>query len=253
MSELKELFELEVPNVSAEISPVDGMYEGVKEHYFGVGQSALRCIRLAMLASGKGSVGTILDMGCGHGRVMRTLRAAFPAARITACDVIREGVDFCARTFGAIPVYSCEALEDVRIEGPFDLVWCGSVLTHLRCDRVTRLLGLFASRLAPGGVLVFSTHGRLVVERLRRGAQLYGLEEPARRELLGQYDQDGFGYGDYPESLRQSLGLAHYGISAASPAWICAQIERLPAVRLVTCLERAWDNHQDVFGCVREA
>ena len=48
----------------------------------------------------------ILDLPCGHGRVLRYLSAAFPEAEITACDIMREGVDFCASTFGAIPVYS---------------------------------------------------------------------------------------------------------------------------------------------------
>src|SRR5262245_10124406 len=71
--------------------------------YHRVGQSALHCIRLSLEAAGKdpAEVRSILDLPSGHGRVLRYLKAAFPDAALTACDLSRDGVDFCAATFGA--------------------------------------------------------------------------------------------------------------------------------------------------------
>lgn len=59
-----------------------------------------------MSLSERASTDRILDFGCGHGRVMRWLRAAYPNARITGTDVDKGGVDFCAATFGSHTVVS---------------------------------------------------------------------------------------------------------------------------------------------------
>ena len=49
---------------------------------------------------------SILDFGCGFGRVLRMLKAAYPEARLTAADVKREGVDFCARRHLGVSIAS---------------------------------------------------------------------------------------------------------------------------------------------------
>jgi hypothetical protein len=51
MYQLKDLFEQKTSNVIGEISPNDSMYV-TEEHYFSVGHSALKYIKLAMLAAG---------------------------------------------------------------------------------------------------------------------------------------------------------------------------------------------------------
>src|SRR4051812_24162879 len=91
------------------IAPNDWMTDKVKpENYFIAGRSALKAILVSLEAArvDPASVTRILDLPCGHGRVLRHLRAGFPAAEIAACDIDRDGVDFCARTFGATPIYS---------------------------------------------------------------------------------------------------------------------------------------------------
>src|SRR5262249_49007558 len=93
------------PEVCLKIDLNDMMYEGNPTAYFLSGYSALSCIRRALDAAGKKSALSILDFGCGHGRVLRTLAANFPEARLTAVDSNKGGVDFCAKEFGAKPVY----------------------------------------------------------------------------------------------------------------------------------------------------
>ena len=89
-----------------EISPHDQMDAGGRPSYLSTGVAALPPIRVALAAAGRESVDSVLDFGSGHGRVLRVLKAVFPDARLTACDLDRDAVDFCARTFGATPVYS---------------------------------------------------------------------------------------------------------------------------------------------------
>ena len=99
---------LRIPELVTTISPNDQMYEGVDEPYFEVGYSALNAIELTLLAAGKekNEVENILDLPCGHGRVLRTIKAAFPMAQLSACDIDADAVDFCSRTFNATPIYS---------------------------------------------------------------------------------------------------------------------------------------------------
>src|SRR5262249_37742284 len=116
--------------VDPRISSNDGMLGGNPRHYFAVGRSALWNIARTLdhTAGGSSQPKRILDLPCGHGRVLRYLRAAFPEAEITACDLLADGVDFCASTFGAIGVYSDTDLSLIKLpKDNFDLIWVGSL------------------------------------------------------------------------------------------------------------------------------
>lgn len=184
----------EVPGVIATIAPGDGMYQGNNQDYFAVGYSALRCIRLALLAAEQESPRRILDFGCGHGRVLRVLKAAFPDAHLTACDLNRGGVDFCATKFGATPVYSAENPREIPFSDEYDLIWCGSVFTHLSENRWHGFLDALLSRPAKGGgIAVLTTSGRTVANRLRAGDEFYSLDHHERVDALRGFDEGGFG------------------------------------------------------------
>ena len=101
----------------------------------------------------------ILDFPCGHGRVLRYLRAEFPQAEITACDLLRDGVDFCAANFGAIPVYSDP--DPSRIGLPrdaFDLIWVGSLFTHFDAARWAKSFSFSAETCCGRAECSFSRH-----------------------------------------------------------------------------------------------
>jgi SAM-dependent methyltransferase len=131
------------PKVSTRIDLRDMMYEGHPTAYFLSGYSALFCIRKALDKAGKKSVASILDFACGHGRVLRSLAADFPKARLVALDTNKAGVDFCAKVFGAKPVYSNIDFSNLSFDGKFDLIWVGSLFTHLRGERWPILMTFF--------------------------------------------------------------------------------------------------------------
>jgi SAM-dependent methyltransferase len=233
-----------------EISPNDQMFldnHDVK-HYFWAGSSGLNCILRALAARGDdaGEPARILDFPCGHGRVLRHIRAAFPRSEITACDLLRDGVDFCAAHFGAIPVYS--DVDTSRIPLPrdhFDLIWVGSLLTHLDAPRWTEFLTFFRSLLTPGGVVVFSTHGRQAHEWIVSRRNTHGLDDPRSIQISGQFISTGFGYLDYADSRE-------YGISLSDPAWVSQLLMSISEFRLVSFGEKLWSDHHDVYACVRD-
>jgi SAM-dependent methyltransferase len=231
--------------VSDRIGHKDGMFKkGFEDHYFSVGRSALEAVRLAMLAAKLEGFRNILDLPCGHGRVLRALKGAFPNAHFTACDLNRAGVDFCVAQFGATGDYSHADPAQIALSGRYDLIWSGSLLTHLSEAPYLDFLRLFTRLLEPGGIFVATTHGRHVAARLRAGTHTYKLAPESLPAVVAQYDSGGFGYADYPAA-------PGYGISVNTPEWLLCRISEIPSLRVAIFSEKFWDNHQDVIACVK--
>lgn len=220
------------------------MYQGNKKHYFDVGESALQNIMSAISEAGKipEEIKSILDLPCGYGRVLRVLRAAFPAASLTACDLEQGGVDFCAKTFGAHAVYSSKVISEIPIHETFDLIWVGSLLTHLNSGEWYKFIEFFSQKLNPGGLLMLTLHGSFVVQHIMQKGNTYGLMQNALDSLLTQYHQKQFAYVNYPHS-------EDYGISISSSSNTLNILKKFPELDVVSYKERGWDNHHDVLCC----
>jgi SAM-dependent methyltransferase len=224
-----------------DVAPDDSMYRSDEKFYFYWGRSAIRVILWVLAALDKGDPKTILDLPSGHGRVLRALKATFPNAAITACDIDRDGVDFCVSMLGARPVYAAESPAETVLDDQFDLIWCGSLLTHLSATKCGELLRLFTEALSPSGILVFTTHGPRYRELIGAGSVKFAVRDDDG--LVKDYDRDGFGYRDYQSQ-------DDYGISLASPTWVARTIEALDGLRLECYAARGWGGFQDVYGCV---
>jgi SAM-dependent methyltransferase len=229
--------------LNKEISPNDGMFDpAYPEAYFEVGASALDCVRRSMDAAGKSSFENILDFPCGHGRVLRVLQEAFPEAALTASDIDRDGVDFCSQTFDAEGVYSDHDLGKVELGGDFDLIWVGSLFTHLPDSRWLEFLDFLSERLAPGGLLLFTTHGRWSAHQVRENRFLPGGSAEAQLLMLRGYEASGFGF--------VGTGGNHgYGTSLTRPAAVLQRVESFEDLKVVSYAERGWASHQDVVSC----
>lgn len=231
------------PALPVLVSPDDDMYDGYQaEDYFRVGADALHLVRQSLMVAGRPPPARILDLPCGHGRVLRWMRAAWPTAEITACDINRAGVDWCVATMGARACYSAEDLATVDLGGPYDLIWVGSLLTHLDADRWAGVLEPLADRLVPGGVAVWTTHGHQAREYAR--GTTYGLEPAALEAAIKSWATSGFGYARYP-------GDAGYGVSFATPAWVRSVLVGIPNLIERALWVAGWDHHQDVFAVQR--
>jgi SAM-dependent methyltransferase len=229
--------------VSSQIAWREGVFDGDTAHYLLVGLSAIECVEAALAAAGTRPPQRILDLPSGHGRVLRFLAKRFPDAVITACDIDEDGVDFCMRTFGARGAYSRPDLDSLFLGDEYDLIWCGSLVTHLDAGRIAALLRFFARHLAPDGVVVFTTHGEFVAHRLPTDEFDYGLERTAITRMTVEYARTGFAYADYANTTG-------YGVSISTPAWI-RNAAHEAGLREVYFAPRGWDAHQDVFGFVK--
>jgi SAM-dependent methyltransferase len=223
---------------SLRLASNDSMYgAGRGRHYLGVGISAIRCIDRAVHHT-KTSVVTILDLPSGHGRVLRFLRAAFDEAEITACELDASAVSFCERAFGASGIQSTPALSKLTFSRQFDLIWCGSLVTHIDQERTKELLHTFARHLAPGGLCLFTTMS--TIKWLQTNPENYMLSLEQRDRLLEAFAARGYGYVDYDQP--------GYGVSLVSFERMTHIASEASDWSLAVFLERGWDDHQDVYG-----
>ena len=242
----KRLRRYQENGVDKTISPHDNMFQADRrEHYFAVGRGAVSIVALAMIKAGSDGFANVLDLPCGSGRVMRHLVRFLPEASIVASDIDSDHVEFCARQFGAEPLLSRQDLTQVALDRPIDLLWCGSLLTHLSADRFKEALRHMVGWLAPGGIAIFTLHGRWSVRRQADTPYKY-IDDEVFTPIVEGVTRDGFGYADYPDR-RARLGQESWGFSVSLPQWVMRTVEAMEDVRLLDYMERGWDNHQDLL------
>jgi len=230
--------------VSTELHPNDMMYNAGKGFYYKVGESGIDCVLASLGRTDLTGVSRIMDLPCGHGRVGRHLRAAFPDAALFMCDIDKEGVDFCAQAFNATPVYSEIELTKAELPKDLDLIWIGSLFTHLSRDTTARWLSFLSSHLRQNGLLVATFHGYFTAfngpfggggtdaEKIRRG-----------------FDAMGYGFDTYPS---YPIEAGEYGFSLSKPSTILDMADAIPGTRVVAYTERGWARNHDVLTLCRD-
>jgi SAM-dependent methyltransferase len=217
------------------VSPRDTMvYPGAEAEYFNIGRRALEIVLLSAQLCDKPHYPEILDLPCGHGRVLRWLRAHYDYAAITACDLERDGVDFCRNQFQAKGVYSQPDLRSLTFDSKFDLVWCGSLLTHLAPEAWVNALDSLIRWTNECGVVVFSTQGRYFSTLVARDENAFADNVDAA-SLLRNFARDGNAFEPYFEDPS-----GQYGLTVTSPEFMGRVLQRYPGVIVRAYLEQAW-------------
>jgi SAM-dependent methyltransferase len=208
----------------------------------------------SVLKDAGGSVGevrSVLDFGCGSGRVLPHVAALAPDARCTGCDVDAGAITWAARHLrerewslsGAVPPLPFAA-------GQFDLVYSISVFSHLEEQLQDRWLAELRRVLAPGGVALLTVHGPYAFEQFRTGAvttrwcPLSAFSRPplGDEELVFEpYLRSVWNRAELP-GVGASYGLAFHGhgyLRRHWPVWL----------DVVDVQERAVSDWQDVVVC----
>lgn len=215
-------------------------------HYLSDALSAIENIEASLAAAGRSwpDITTCLDLPSGYGRVTRHLARRIDPCRITACDVDPQAVRFCAAEFGVEPLRSRPDLRQVRFRRRYDLIFVGSLLTHVTPDDGLRMLEALVPALCVGGELVFTTQGASCLDHLSWYGEHFAKAEAHFRR---QFGQSGTAYVPYP-------GHAAYGITLHCSEKLGRDIaSRLgDRVSLLRFAERGWDRHQDVWTYERQ-
>jgi SAM-dependent methyltransferase len=215
-------------------------------HYLEIGHDAIRLIVSALTTGLRSPPRNILDFPCGSGRVTRHLRAFFPDAVIGACDLYENHINFCVNNFGAIPILSKENLDELDIGAKWDLIFCGSLLTHLPPDMFVSALKFIARSMSDEGIALITLEGRHAefIQKHKWKFVPDDLYEVAEATIEPQ----GYGYVDYQHSMKSLFFKQdRYGVMIARPRWTMQIVEQIYEIRVLGYIERGWDDHQDVL------
>jgi SAM-dependent methyltransferase len=207
--------------------------DGALVSYFRSGWSAARTVlalreqwqQLAQLPAPL----RILDFAGGYGRSTRFLVREHDPAAITVCDILPDAVEFQRTRFGVTGALSATAPEDLELDGPFDLIFVGSLFSHLPERSFGRWLARLAALLSPRGLLAITTHDQSLM--------LPGREMP-----------DSGLYFEAMSDLGERLELADYGSAWVSPGFVDGVIDRLlgPSMGRRRISRGAW-SYQDLW------
>ena len=173
--------------------------------------------------------GQVLEFASGHGRFTRHLVKALGPQRVTVSDVVPGAVAFSTASFGVQGFVSTADPAALRWPGRYDLVFVLSLFSHLPRATWGAWLNRLWDAVAPGGALVFTTHG-----------------EPAARRAGVTLDESGFHFVAASEST--AIDAHEYGTAFTSRAFVEAEVEALAPRAARWCGEPAWFwAHQDAF------
>lgn len=168
----------------------------------------------------------ILEFASGFGRLTRFLTRRYDPSSIVVSDIDEEAVVFSRDILGVRAELSAMEPEDLRIEGPFDLILVYSLFSHLPADLFGRWLRRLYALLAEGGFLVISVHD----ERM--------IPESAR-------SRTGLTFG--PDSESRFLEASVYGSTWVSSDYVRrAAVEHCPG-GVVTHVPYGLSNYQDLY------
>ena len=199
--------------------------------YFADGWRTLSELMLLLEAVDKPLLRTasVLEFASGHGRFTRHLVKALGAERVTVSDIVVDAVDFSQQTFGVKGFASASVPEQVRWPQQYELVFVLSLFSHLPRSTWTRWLQVLRDAVAPGGLLVFSTHGM-------KAADFDSVK----------LDDEGFFFA--PSSESNAIDANEYGTAFTSERFVLDRIAETwggDALRHRS-LVHFW-NHQDAY------
>lgn len=173
--------------------------------------------------------GRVLEFASGHGRFTRHLVKAMGSSRVVVSDVVPSAVEFSRSTFGVDGFLSASVPESVQWPARYDLVFVLSLFSHLPRATWSRWLKVLYQAVAPGGLLVFSTHG----------------VKAANFDHV-RLDDEGYFFSASSEST--AIDEQEYGTTFTSEAFVLARIaETLGADKLVHKVPVHFWNHQDAY------
>jgi trans-aconitate 2-methyltransferase len=182
---------------------------------------------------------TVLDVGCGTGRVTEALAALVPRGRVLAIDASADMVELARERLGERATVWCEDALALELDEPVDAIVSTAAL-HWVADH-ERLWGRLAAALRPGGALEVQCGGEGNIDGVREVIEAVARE--LAPELVGWSPWEFAG----PERTEGRLGRAGFVVrrcwlegrptvpedvdAFVRTSILAAHLERLPVAR----------------------
>jgi SAM-dependent methyltransferase len=173
----------------------------------------------------------VLEFAAGFGRVTRHLKTLSPKTNLVASDIHLEARDFTQNEIGVVAKPSDLDPQKLDIGTGYSLIFVLSLFSHLPHKSFAGFLKGLYEILAPGGYLMFTTHGQSAIDA-----------SPAHFGAF-KYEQPGYAYrGD---SDQPDIESSEYGTTLALPEYVVKMIATLPSAKIVSFASGEWFGIQD--------
>ena len=212
-------------------NPVFKSKSGAVNYYFTDGNRSATKVKKAIdeWLAPVGSRLNILEFASGYGAVTRHAKNLLQPHELYSCDIHAQSVKFISQEFGVRTVQSCEIPEQLELPSQYDMIFVLSFFSHMPEKTWARWLQRLYASLNEGGVLLFTTHGKVSMK------------------YFPQAELDSSGYWFEKSSEQKDLDAESYGQTITTKEFVHARIAELPDVCVLNYQEAGWWEHQDLY------
>jgi SAM-dependent methyltransferase len=168
---------------------------------------------------------TVLDFGCGCGRMVRFLNSYSDRWSVHACDVNPDLVNWCNQNLDNVTTTQTNIVPPTPFNDQlFNLIYSLSVFTHLPESRVNSWLNEIYRILAPNGIFITTTHGTHALEVIKNSKihqDMFQMNQQQVVEIIEKFDESPFVYLQYkPEVIAIANAGEDYGNAFISSDYI---------------------------------
>ena len=169
---------------------------------------------------------TLFEFASGYGCITRNLDKSY--FDVTSCDIHTEAMSFIQSNFNAKTILSTTNPEDFFVDKKYDVVFALSFFSHMPDRTFGKWLKALWGLVDYGGVLIFTTHGRVSNE------MFFNLPV-----------SDGFAF--QPDSEQKDLDVSDYGTTVSEYQYVKKACEEFLQLVPSDYKEAFWWEHQDVY------
>jgi SAM-dependent methyltransferase len=173
-----------------------------------------------------------LDFASGYGRTTRFLIQHLRPERVFVSDLHAQAVAYQTERFGCKGFVSVERPADLAEYGPFDVITCISLFSHLPRPLFRDWLHKLTGMLKRDGVLIFTTH------------PLEKTWEEGHSPFSGE--QKNFVFSGVSES--STISPSVYGTAFVSREFVEKAVSSISGRAILAYLPRGLHNHQDIYA-----
>jgi cyclopropane fatty-acyl-phospholipid synthase-like methyltransferase len=162
---------------------------------------------------------SLLDFGCGCGRLLRFLAFYSHRVELVGVDVEPKHIAWCSCNLNTALVTRTEKVPPLPfLANRFDRIVSLSVFSHLPEDAHLKWRDELARVLAPGGRLIMTTLGQAAIDaaqRSRASFDILQISESRFETAIVEVARRGFSF-----VLQADHPLSDYGIALVSESWV---------------------------------